>query len=415
MSTKVRLVLHIGLSAFIIYFCMYAFRKPFTAATFEGLQLLGISFKVVLVIAQVIGYTLSKFIGIKFISGTGFKNRATYIIGFILFAELALLGFAIVPQQYKSIFLVLNGMPLGMIWGLVFSYLEGRTITEVLAAILSASYIIASGMTKSVGKLLMTNYNISEFWMPFYTGALFIIPLFIAVWSIEKIPPPTKEDIKNRNKRVVMTDNDRKKMFSQLAPGLIALIILLFLMTGFRDLRDNFVAELWKKLGHGNSAALFTQTEVWITIFILFILGLFIFIKDNLKALSTMQILMFLGLLLQLIITFLYQVTQNISPFWWMTLSGLGLFMTYVPLGSMVFERISSLFKFKSNAGFLIYVADAISYSGTVLILLVKELFYPKTSIYEYFTQMIYICSILGIGCLLFSFFYFKKRFYALK
>lgn len=130
MNAKLKLIIHAGISAFVIYFCMYAFRKPFTAAIFEGQTLFSISFKVVLIIAQVLGYALSKFIGIKFISGTGFSNRAKYIIGFILFAELALLGFAVVPQQYKFIFLFLNGIPLGMIWGLVFSYLEGRTVTE---------------------------------------------------------------------------------------------------------------------------------------------------------------------------------------------------------------------------------------------------------------------------------------------
>jgi len=47
---------------------MYAVRKPYTASSFEGLQQFGISYKVVLVTSQVIGYMLSKFIGIKVIS-----------------------------------------------------------------------------------------------------------------------------------------------------------------------------------------------------------------------------------------------------------------------------------------------------------------------------------------------------------
>lgn len=391
---------------------MYAFRKPFTVAIFKDQELFGISFKVILIISQVLGYALSKFIGIRFISEVGLKNKGKYIVLFILLAELALLGFALAPYRIKWIFLFLNGLPLGMIWGLVFSYLEGRTLTELLAAILSSSYIISSGMTKSIAKFIMNKWHTSEYWIPFTTGALFIIPLIIAVWLIEKIPKANAEDIKNRNKRVPMTAEDRKIVFTKLAPGIIALIVLLFSTTALRDLRDNFIAELWIKLGMTNSAAIFTQTEFWISISILLILSFFIQIKNNLKALLLMQGLMLIGLALQLTTTYIYQSTQLLSPFWWITLSGLGLFMTYVPLGSMVFERISAQFAFKSNAGFLIYLADAISYSGVLAILLIKELLYPKSSMFKYFTQVAYISSILGILCISYSIFYFKKRTY---
>jgi hypothetical protein len=48
------------LAAFGAYACMYGFRKPFTAAGFGGAET-----KAWLVTAQVIGYMLSKFIGIK--------------------------------------------------------------------------------------------------------------------------------------------------------------------------------------------------------------------------------------------------------------------------------------------------------------------------------------------------------------
>jgi hypothetical protein len=43
-----------GGAAFLAYASMYAFRKPFTAASFEGMHLAGVDYKVWLVIAQVI-------------------------------------------------------------------------------------------------------------------------------------------------------------------------------------------------------------------------------------------------------------------------------------------------------------------------------------------------------------------------
>ena len=65
----------------------------------------------------------------------------------------------------------LNGLPLGMIWGLVFGFMEGRRTSEVLGAVLCASFIVSSGAVKSVGKLLLAHWHVSPFWMPAAVGA----------------------------------------------------------------------------------------------------------------------------------------------------------------------------------------------------------------------------------------------------
>ena len=78
-------------AAFSAYFCMYAFRKPFTAGTYEGLQFWHIDYKIWLVIAQVMGYMLSKFIGIKIISEMSPTNRPLSMVVLIGFSWLALL------------------------------------------------------------------------------------------------------------------------------------------------------------------------------------------------------------------------------------------------------------------------------------------------------------------------------------
>src|ERR1700738_2089098 len=83
-----------ALTSFGVYFCMYAFRKPFTAAGFEGMKFLQVDYKVWLVIAQVLGYMLSKFYGIRFISGMQPQKRAVFIVRLILSSWLALLLFA---------------------------------------------------------------------------------------------------------------------------------------------------------------------------------------------------------------------------------------------------------------------------------------------------------------------------------
>ena len=72
-----------SLAAFGAYTAMYAFRKPFSAATFSGQEIGGISLKVLLVVAQLVGYTLSKFLGIKVVSEAGAGRRIALIAGLI--------------------------------------------------------------------------------------------------------------------------------------------------------------------------------------------------------------------------------------------------------------------------------------------------------------------------------------------
>ena len=149
------------IGAFTAYCSMYAFRKAFAAGTFTGEMVCGIDYKILLISFQALGYLLSKFIGIKVVSEMPQDRRAASILLLIGSSWASLLLFASIPVPYNIVFLFFNGLPLGMIWGLVFSYLEGRRNTELLGAGMSASFIISSGLVKSVGKYLINAWQVS--------------------------------------------------------------------------------------------------------------------------------------------------------------------------------------------------------------------------------------------------------------
>ncbi|MEL7121848.1 MAG: DUF5690 family protein, partial [Bacteroidota bacterium] len=335
-TNKVVFIIYSIAAAFGAYFCMYAFRKPFSVATFEGLSLWGmIDFKILLVISQVIGYMLSKFIGIKVISEMKRSKRALYLIALIGAAELALLFFGLVPYPYNFIFLFLNGIPLGMIWGIVYSYLEGRASSEFLGAGLSASFIISSGAVKSIGKVVL-DWGVSEFWMPFITGAFFILPLLLFAYMLEQIPPPSEEDIALRTKREPMKGPERRRFFINFSFGLVSLVIFYMALTAYRDFRDNFARELWDALGYGDTPEIFTLAEIPIAVIILIVLGMTMFIRNNRKAFFVYHYLILASLLLIGITTFLLQ-QQAINPAVWMISVGLGLYVSYVPFGCIFY------------------------------------------------------------------------------
>jgi hypothetical protein len=128
-----------GFASFTAYFSMYLLRKPFTAGAFNQQFFFGIDYKIALVIAQVIGYAFSKFAGIKIIAELHPAKRVRMFLLFFSVAWLALLGFSLTPPAWGPAWLFINGLPLGMIWGIVFTYCEGRRMTEVITLLLPAT------------------------------------------------------------------------------------------------------------------------------------------------------------------------------------------------------------------------------------------------------------------------------------
>ncbi|MCL1676593.1 hypothetical protein KRE48_16070 [Elizabethkingia meningoseptica] len=403
-------LLYSSIAAFGAYFCMYAFRKPFTVARFDHLQVLGVDYKIVLILLQVLGYATSKFIGIKVISELTPSKRKFYFLGLIIISEAALLLFAIVPAPYNVIFMFMNGLPLGMIWGIVFSYLEGRKTTEILGIILCTSFIVSSGVVKSIGMWVMQAWGVSEFWMPVVTGALFFPPLLLFIFLLEKIPAPTAEDIAEKTERVPMNRAERKRVFRQFALPFSFLILFYTLLTAFRDFRDNFARELWDSIGYTGDVSVYSKSEIIVSLIVLVIFGALYFIKNNIKALYTYHYILLLGIVTLAVSTFLFQ-HHYINAFVWMVATGFGLYICYVPFNALFFDRFIAAFKIKGNAGFLIYLADSFGYLGSMLVLLYKNFNIGHISWLDFFCSGTYILAAVAMVAVIYSYFYLNNKF----
>ncbi len=399
-----------ALASFGTYFCMYAFRKPFTVATYENLDFIGVDYKIVLIITQVIGYMLSKFIGIKLISELKAENRLKYLLSMIAFAELSLILFAWVPSPYNIFFMFLNGLSLGMIWGVVFSYVEGRKFTEILGVILCASFIVSSGVVKSAGLLVMTYFNVTEFWMPAVTGAVFLIPFIGFSMMLDRTPPPTEEDKILRKERLPMSQKDRKKVLVNFFFPILILVFFYVCLTAMRDFRDNFSREIWDAVGYEGDVAIYTLSEIPIAVVVLFSIGMFAFIKNNYKAFLSYHYLLIFGALLIGVSTLLFQSTL-IGPALWMILVGLGLYICYVPFNCIFFDRMIATFRIKGNAGYLIYIADAFGYLGSMVVLLYKNFGQNTISWLQFFIYGTYIISGIGVVISMVSLWYFIRKY----
>jgi hypothetical protein len=400
------------LAAFATYFCMYGFRKAFAVGTYAGhvdVPGLGaLDLKSAFVIAQVLGYAASKFLGIKIVSELSPGRRAGAILVLIGASELALLLFAVIPAPWSALALVLNGLPLGMIWGLVFGFLEGRKVSDLLGTGLCVSFIVSSGFVKTVGKWVMAT-GVSEAWMPFVVGLMFYPPLVLFVALLAQIPPPTAEDEALRTKRLPMDAASRRAFFAAYAPGLVALVGLYVLLTAYRDFRDNFAREIWDALGFAGAPEILTTAELPVALGALVAVAAIVFVKDNRRALLVLHGLMLAGALLIGGATLLFDAGL-IGPVAWMVSVGLGLYVGYVPFNSVLFDRLIAAVGSVATAGFLIYVADAFGYLGSVGLLLTKSFAKPELSWLEFFRGMSYVTAAVTAVLYVVSAVYFARR-----
>jgi hypothetical protein len=398
-SMHLNFIINASVAVFITYLCMYAFRKPFTAATYDGYRLFGLDYKVVLIIFQLIGYTISKSLGIKFVSELKPSNRLHVLILLMLIALISLFCFGITPYPYNSIFMFFNGLPLGMIWGVVFSFIEGRKSTELMGAIMASSFIVSSGLVKSSGRLVLDYFHTSEMWMPLVTASLYIPVLILGIYLLKRIHPPALEDEEARTVRVPMYDEERKLFIKKFAPGIIFSILIYIALTVFRDMRDNFAIEFWTTMGYDQTPELLAFSEIPIAILIIMIIASMILIKNNKIAFYLIIYLTFICGLLMILSTVAFKASY-LNGVAWMMIAGFAMYLPYIGYHTLYFERWIAHFKYKSNAGFLMSMADTGGYLGSTFVLLFKNFATPDIGWRSFFEMS---ALIVGTSILIFA------------
>lgn len=387
------LILWAGGAALLSYSLVYALRKPYTAASFEGLTFMGSDYKVAVTTIQILGYVIAKFFGIKIISELKKENRFRFFVGSAILAELALVGFGLLEAPYNVAAMFVNGLSLGCMWGVIFSFIEGRKVTDILASLLGVSMVFSSGVAKSFGLFAMNEMQIDQFWMPAVIGG-FALPLLVFMgYMLKRLPQPTAEDIALRNERVVLDGKGRVALFRKYAPILTLLFIGNFMLLVLRDIKEDFLVNILDM--SNQSSWLFARIDTIVTLIILGIFALFAFFRSNIRALLWLMTLVIAGCLTMTYVSFHYE-TLALKPVTWLFIQSLSLYIAYLTFQTIFFDRFIACFRIKGNVGFFIALIDFIGYLGTVTLLSTKEFLNIEL---EWFALFNHIAGFVGATC----------------
>lgn len=401
-------ILWAGGTALLSYSLVYALRKPYTAAAFADYEVFGMDYKVVVTIVQIIGYVISKFVGIKLISELKPQNRFKFILFSVITAEVSLLMFGWLPAPYNMAGMFLNGLSLGCMWGVIFSFLEGRRVTDILASLMGVSMVISSGTAKSAGLFVMDTLQISEFWMPALIGAVALPLLALAGLVLNRLPPPNAADVASRSKREPINGKQRWALFQNFMPFLTLLFIANVALVILRDIKEDFLVNIVDVSNH--SSWLFAQIDSVVTVIILVIFGLMVYVRNNLKALTLLLILIIVSMIGMTVLSFWYEEIQ-LSTVAWLFTQSLCLYLAYLTFQTIFFDRFIACFRIRGNVGFFIALNDFLGYTGTVIVLVTKELFSPDINWTYFYNRMAGYVGIICCVAFVFALIYMHQRY----
>jgi hypothetical protein len=174
------------------------------------------------------------------------------------------------------------------------------------------------------------------------------------------------------------------------------LLAAYFFLTALRDFRDHYGAELFDAIGLGDQRAIFSRTELWAMLGVIMAIAILNLISSHRKALVTVYTIIIGGFALIGAATVGFKAGV-VSPYWWMALVGLGMYLAYVPFGAVLFERMMAASRFNGTAVFAIQLADGIGYTASALLQVFRDLAFGRFQRLEFFVPYAIVVSIAGV------------------
>jgi len=254
-------------------------------------------------------------------------------------------------------------------WSFLQRFVEGRTHTEAIVALVSFSYIGVSGIVKSVGVKLL-GYGLSERSMV-VACVLFGVALGTAsALVVVAQPPPSATDLRRRGPRQRITSlrAEGAMLFRRYGLGL-SLSILAYVLCGtLRAYRDYFQLELFAAAEVEGVTSAFAMSEGTISVLVLSICALFSRVQSNSRAMHVIIAATVAGGALVAGLTLAWRAGR-VCGFPWIVGVGCGTFLSYVPLGTMLFDRVLSAAEEHVTSTFLALVSDTCVLVGTAALL----------------------------------------------
>ena len=365
-----------------------------------------------LALAQSLGYLSSKFIAIPFMSSAMFFARKQFYLSclYILTASIVGVGFAVFDSSpiLQALSVGLSSICAGMIYGGMVSYAEGRGSTEIIVASLNLTLVLAGGIARFLGTALVHG-GVPSHLVPGVASLLGLVIGLVLLDILAALPPPSKQDQKERGVRRSMSSAERKAFLTRFGPGIFLSLVAYASVMTIRSFRDYFALQLYTEANGGipPAASIYFWADFPGSVTVCLSLGILSYVKSN----RTTVVVMITSMIIGVVVLGGGTVAYNhglMGGIAWQVSCGVGIYTAYLVMGTAFFDRLLAASKNEGTIIFLQFISDGTGWCGTVILLFWKSLWVDKNMpVAELFANICWWSSIVLFFSLLAMMLYF--------
>mmetsp|Transcript_16059 Transcript_16059/g.31454 ORF Transcript_16059/g.31454 Transcript_16059/m.31454 type:complete len:531 (+) Transcript_16059:52-1644(+) len=329
--------------------------------------------------AQTFGYMSAKLPAVAIMSSSVFfKHRYLCIVAAtVLSATFSGGGFMLfdvengaLPSLFGQVVcLGLAGLPASLIFCSVISYLEGRRQTEAMLSMLNLAVVLGGSCSRGFAKaLLQAGVPVSS--TPLVSS---LTGLGIALPTLHLLtlaPKADTADVAQRCHRGPMAHKDRLAFFCRFCSGNLLMLLAYMVVMALRSFRDFYAQNIFTEaLERSPSSTEYFFADIPGAVLSCGGLFAFVYVRQNKRALRYQFGMTIIGALCLATSTLLFDIGA-ISGYSWIMMTGASLYVSYLPMGSAMFDRILAASRTTGTVLFLAYTCDGLGYVGTVAVLL---------------------------------------------
>lgn len=217
-----------SISIALSYLGTYVAKYPLFLVEYnEDNTIFNISLKDWLSYAFTVGFFIGKWPAYKFVPSLARSQRLHVLI--VLFTLASFFFTAFLPLQgpysasIKIISTLIGSISCSAIFGIEFTYLEGRSNGDVYIAALNCVAFFGSSICRAVGTALI-RWGVADSWMPILLVVLYAPITLISLFCLDAIPDPNQADVVSMGERTIMTSMEKSDFIITHIFGLIPLL-----------------------------------------------------------------------------------------------------------------------------------------------------------------------------------------------
>lgn len=365
--------LSVRLSAYsLLYYSSIFFIKTsmFSASWAREDRFLHLDFKAALALAQTAGYLVGKGPSMAYSPKLERHQLPAALLAVIWGSGSMVLVMALGPPWLGVPAVAMACVFLAPSWSVLQRFIEGRSHTEAIVAVTSFAYIGVSGIVKTCGAQLL-RWGLTERRMVACCVLGGVCVGSVSGLAVAAHPPPSAADVRRRGhrERITSVRAEGAMLFRRYGTGLGITMAAYVLCGALRAYRDYFQVELYSAAGINSShTSVFALGEGVISALVLVTCAGFSRIHDNMRAMYSILATSAAGGVIIVVVTASW-LAGSVAGVFWVVGVGCGTFLAYVPLGTMIFDRLLAAAGESLTSSLLQLVADTCVLVGTAALL----------------------------------------------